>query len=65
MGEPEEIVVLDGSDWRMLLIEYANRAAKAMGRGRRAMPRMSWATLHGITIMPVLRKKISARTLRR
>lgn len=30
-GEPEEIVVLKGSDWKLLLEQYADLAAKKMG----------------------------------
>ncbi|MBC2593814.1 alpha-galactosidase [Ruficoccus amylovorans] len=29
-GEPEEIIVLTGNDWRMLLIEYAERVAERL-----------------------------------
>ncbi len=38
-GEPEELLVLTGDDWRRLLIEYAERAAAAMGRPIRSFSR--------------------------
>lgn len=30
-GTPEELICLEGNDWRKLLIEYAERSAEAMG----------------------------------